>query len=47
VPLLPRALRLITVLVAVVSCAVLAMVTPAAAQPVPSEGPSTTASRDG
>ena len=44
-PLLPRALRLITVLVAVVSCAVLAMVTPAAAQPVPSEGPSTTASR--
>ena len=42
---MPRVLRLIAVLVAVVSCAVLAMVTPAAAQPVPSEGPSTTASR--
>jgi N-acetylmuramoyl-L-alanine amidase len=38
---MPRAPRQIAVLVAVVSCALLAMVTPAAAAPMPFEGPST------
>jgi N-acetylmuramoyl-L-alanine amidase len=43
VPLLPRALRQIPLLVAVVSCLVLAMVAPAAAMPQPLDGPSAAA----